>query len=249
MKTDWFETFFTDVYPEYWTGWDGLGPERTEKEAAFAVQALEIEPPARVLDLCCGHGRHSLWLARKGYQVTGVDLTRRFLEMGRQAAEQESLAVRWVESDMRKIEFEREFDAAISMFTAFGYFEEEEDNVEVLRRLGRALRPGGRVLFDLPSRDALMTRYRDCDVGEGPNGSLIVERREFDPLTGVNRSKVSIFQGGRRRDYAVAVRMYALSELRRALEEAGLSIHRVYSDWDGSEFTRTSHRMLVVARK
>lgn len=250
MPGEWFETFFEEIYPEHWTGgWEALAPEEAEKGASFAVRALEIEPPARVLDLCCGAGRHSLWLARRGFDVTGVDLTSRYLEIARKAAEQEGLQVRWVECDMRRIEFECEFDAAISMNTAFGYFEDEEHNMEVLRRLGRALKPGGRAFFDLPSRDGMMGQFQPCCVAETPAGHLRVEQRQFEPLSGLLRAVGHVFDNGARRDYTLTIRWYALSEFRRALEEAGLAFARVYADWEGGEFTRESPRMLVVAQK
>src|SRR6185503_17029472 len=99
----------------------------------FVLERLELDPGARVLDVACGHGRHSLELARRGFAVTGVDLSARSIAVAREAAEREGLRATFVERDARDLDFDGEFDAAVNLFTsAIGYFDEEAENQRVV---------------------------------------------------------------------------------------------------------------------
>jgi 2-polyprenyl-3-methyl-5-hydroxy-6-metoxy-1,4-benzoquinol methylase len=109
------EFWRTAISGELRERWDAA-PGEVEK----AMALLDIEPPAAVLDLCCGIGRHSLDLARRGFAVTGVDRTRDLLEEARRLADADGLAVELVEQDMRAFRRPGAFDAAISMLTSFG---------------------------------------------------------------------------------------------------------------------------------
>src|SRR5207237_6807952 len=111
----------------------------------FVVSALELAPGARVLDLACGHGRHSARLARRGFDVTGLDVSASSLELARETEP----AAEYVEGDMRELPFEdASFDAAINLFTAFGYFDDEAADQRVLHEVARVLRSGASFLLD-----------------------------------------------------------------------------------------------------
>ncbi|MEA3403954.1 MAG: class I SAM-dependent methyltransferase [Armatimonadota bacterium] len=116
----------------FWATWRPamFGAERWERAPEEVEQALELlHPPdgARILDLCCGPGRHSLELARRGFRVTAVDRTEEYLRSLREAAADEGLEVEAVLEDMRRYRQPAAFDAAINLFTSFGYFEDEAE--------------------------------------------------------------------------------------------------------------------------
>jgi SAM-dependent methyltransferase len=154
---DWFESFFGADYFEIYR--DFFTPEATAADVEGIVSLLGLSPGARVLDLACGHGRHAVPLAARGFDVTGFDLSELVLERARAEAAARGVAVRWQRGDMRELPFEAEFDAVINVFTAFGYFADEEEDVETLRRVRHALVPGGRFLLETPQR-ALTARFR-----------------------------------------------------------------------------------------
>ena len=145
---NWFDGFFE----QEWLDEIALkiDDERTRREVDFVVEKLALEPSARVLDVACGHGRHTLELARRGFRVTGVDLSPRSLELAHaKRAEREQLGVEFVQLDARELEFDGEFDAAINLFTSVvGYFDDEADNQRVIDRVARALHRGGSFLID-----------------------------------------------------------------------------------------------------
>lgn len=155
----WYREFFDDLYFRLFHRLDEkLG--RVKREVDFVVNTLELLPEASVLDLCCGYGRHSLELARRGFHVTGVDLSEALLYMARKRAEQERLSVTFIQSDMREIDFNEEFDAVINFFTSFGYLENETEDEKVLERVATALKPDGKFLLDVLNRDRIVRSFQ-----------------------------------------------------------------------------------------
>ena len=152
---NWYENFFDDWYLKYWVQW--IESEHTDEDADAIIRFLSLSPHCRVLDLCCGQGRHSLELARRDYQVVGLDLSSTLLAESRQQAQKEKLNVEFIQSDMRRIPFESEFEGIFNFYTAFGYFQLDEDNQAVLNAVAHALKPGGRFLLDYPCLEGRMT--------------------------------------------------------------------------------------------
>ena len=136
---EWFTSFFDAAYVAQLR--EEKPPAQTRREVDFLLRALRPAPGARILDVPCGYGRHAAALAGRGFQVVGVDLSRAMIaEARRRFAGRPRLT--FVRGDMRRITFDREFDAVVNLYTSFGYFTPAQ-NQAVLRRLARALRPGG----------------------------------------------------------------------------------------------------------
>jgi len=112
----WYQRFFNEDYFRIYG--PRLSPDRTAGEVDGIVELLGLPAGAKILDLCCGHRRHAIPLAERGYQMTGLDLSEVFLRHAREAAEARGVEVRWVRSDMRDVPFEAEFDAVLNLFTA-----------------------------------------------------------------------------------------------------------------------------------
>jgi len=231
------------------------GPELTEERTLREVNGLEwmlkLEKGAKVLDLCCGHGRHSIELAKRGYNVTGLDRSRLFLKKaGREALKRGIENVDFIQGDMRKIPFKEQFDAVINMFTAFGYFEKETDNLLVLEGISNTLKAGSKFLIQLMSRDWLIRNFRERDWREGENGLLCLEERRFDFKTGRNNAReILIYPDGTRKEKHLSLRMYDLTELKGMLDGTGLNIQRVYGDFDRGDHIWNSRDMIIVAKK
>lgn len=250
----------TDVDPRWYDGFfegeylDLLAPEltseRTLGEIEFVAEKLALEPGARVLDLACGHGRHSLGLARRGYRVTGVDLSPRSLERAREAAAAEGLAVEFAQSDMREIAFDGEFDAAINLFTAIGYFESDDEDRTVFERVARALRPGGRFLVDTINALGLAGRYQKRlwdDVGDGV---VMLMEHDWDLDAGRNRAVWKFVRpDGERSELRHVVRIYAPWEVMRLLRDAGFAVEEAWGSLEGTPLEPASPRIVVVARR
>ncbi len=243
----WYITFFGADYLQMYTF---LTPERTEREVEGIVRLLNLPAGSSLLDLCCGHGRHTIALARRGFYMSGLDLSPVFLQQARNEAVRKGVQVRWVESDMRQIPFEDEFEAVINIFTAFGYLESEEEDQRVLQQVQRALKPGGLFLLETMHREWLVRHFEPGGIFRHPDGLLVLEERTIDLLGGRSDVQVTmLLADGQRREYRHSVRLYTLRELARMLAAAGLSIQACYGGLDGSRLTLESPRLVVIGSK
>lgn len=248
MNEPWYVKLFDEDYLRYYTA--GLTPEQTRAEADFIVEKLGLASGARLLDLCCGHGRHAIELARRGFAVTGQDLSPAALAKAQEGAQSAGVAVNWVQSDMRQIEPEKGFDAVINWFTAFGYLESDAEDQKVLEAVQRALRPGGKLLIDTLNHAWLMRNYIPRGWAATPEGGLLLEERSFDLLVGRNTVTATyIGPNGERIATGHSVRIYTLVELATLLSTAGLQVCEAWGGVDGSPYGITSRRMIVLAEK
>jgi SAM-dependent methyltransferase len=249
VDPQWYDGYFEDEWLDLVAL--RIDPERTQRETEFIVNALELEPGRRVLDLACGHGRISLELARRGLEVVGVDLSERSLALAREAAERDGLAIDFIRRDMREIAFVDEFDAAINIFTAFGYFEPESENQRVLDAVARALKPDGAFLIDHLNAVGLWARYRPSFWNEiEGTDALFLQEHSYDLLTGRNAARwIFVHPDGRRVEITHSVRIYTPHELIGMLEAAGLAIEETWGNFDGDELTRETPRLIIRARK
>jgi SAM-dependent methyltransferase len=244
-REDWTVGYFDELYREFFPFPD---PSRTDQEVEALVQLLP-PTPARILDLGCGEGRHAVRLAQRGYEVVGVDTSRPFLEAARQTAEALGVAVELVECDMREITFDRQFDAAVSIFTAWGYYDDVE-NEDVLERVARSLRSGGRLVMDVGHRDWLMSVYTPKDWLTLRNGTDVVIDRHFDPIDGVNIVTHRWRDlDGQRHERQHRLRAYTATEINQMLRRAHLRPTAWYGGFSLEPFDRTSRRLLVIAER
>jgi SAM-dependent methyltransferase len=244
----WYDGFFE----EEWVEWLALpsSPEVTLREVEFVVDKLALPPGARVLDLACGRGRHSVELARRGFRVTGVDLSPRSLELAREAAAADGLDVEFVQLDMREIDFDAEFDAAINLFTSFGYFESDKEDRGIVARVARALRPGGGFVIDMNNVLSLAGRFQLRLWEEVGEGVVMLQEHDWDVLEGRNRAIWTFIKpDGSRSELRNVVRMYTPWELAALIRSAGLEVEQGYGDFEGAPLTYESRRVILVARK
>jgi SAM-dependent methyltransferase len=245
----WYVDFFRKGF--YYRTYAPMGHfHRTEEEAEFIVQALGLEPGAAILDLGCGQGRHTVSLARRGYRMTGLDLSALHLRLARRAAREAGADVRWLRADMRDIPWEEEFDAVINMFTTFGYLESDEEDFRVLEAVARALRPGGCFLIDTINREMLMRRWEERGEQKGLDGTIRIEERSFDfPTSRQHVHVAAVYPDGTRDEREIHLRLYTLTELTKMLSRAGLKFRRVWGWYGGQDYGFDSVRMIVLAEK
>jgi SAM-dependent methyltransferase len=244
----WFESFFGPDYFEIYR--DAFPAEATAADVDGIVSRLGLGAGARVLDLACGHGRHAIPLAERGHAVTGFDLSEAMLARARADAAARGAAVRWVRGDMRALPFDAEFDAVINVFTAFGYFEDPEDDVETLRCVRRALVPGGRFLLETLHRDALLARFRPRLAYTTSNGTQVTRDYVWDLARDVIDERVGVVRpDGARAEYATSVRMRSLHELLALVAKAGLAPVAWYGGLDGSALRLDSRRLVLVSAR
>lgn len=229
---------------------DNLTQEKTLAEVDFLEKTLALKKGAKVLDCPCGHGRHSIELARRGYNVTGQDLSGFFLEEAKKAAKRAKVSLRWVKGDMRELSFENEFDVALNLFTAFGYLESDDEDQKALNAVVKALKRDGKFVLDVINRDHIVRTYREKDGQQLSDGSVVVTERKFDHATGRNIEKqIWIWKNGKREEFSLLVRMYTVAELAAMFRKAGLTLKEMYGSHFGDPLTFDSKRYILIAEK
>jgi SAM-dependent methyltransferase len=225
---------------------DDLTDERSEAEVNGLVQLLEIKTPMKILDLACGYGRHANRLAALGHSVTGVDTMPGFLALARQQAHEMGVQVDYRQGDMRQVGFLEEFDRVLLLFTSFGYFEDSQNEL-VVENMARALKSGGRLMFDTPNRDVILKDLPPADVID-KGGDLLINRFSFDVLTGRFHNRRIVIRNGIRKDKPFSIRLYNATEISDLLTRAGL-VDFTFMDENSQPLSAGSRRMVVIARK
>ena len=242
---DFFRSDYLNVYGHMFT------EERAEKESAFVASVLDLKPGSSVLDLCCGQGRHSVNLAKRGFKVTGLDLNPDYVELAQQAARARNVTIETVAADMRNIPFENKFDAIVNMYSSFGYLESEAEDLKVLESAAKALKRGGSLLLDMLNREWAIDNYIQNDWHTGEDGTLYVERRDLD--LAASRMHVHFIvvdsNGGRRESVGHNIRLYTLTEMTRLLDRVGLRLSKVFGGFDSEPYAISTRRMIIIAGK
>ncbi len=196
------------------------------REVGFIEESLAVDKGGRVLDLCCGIGRHALEMTRRGYEMVGLDLGLTMLARAAEEAEEQSVQITFVHADMRELGYEDEFDGIYCWNTSFGYFDDEVNHV-VLDRVRRALKRGGQFLLDVTNRDYLARNAPALSWFEG-DGCVCMDEMQFDWVTSRMRVKRTMLaDDGRSRELEYNIRLYSLHELGKLLHDIGFRVVEV----------------------
>lgn len=226
--------------------------ERTNVEVTGVTRLLGIKEGDKVLDCPCGYGRHSIGLARRGFEVVGVDINSEELQVAL-GSSVDYLNVRFVQQDMRKLIYENEFDAIINMFYSFGFFEEDEENLKVLERFYHALKPGGRFLMHTDVNVARVMRggYVFNETRKLLNGKSVRQAEHYD----TERKRIigtwyMVDEDGSFEETpSYSMRVYTQEEYAQWCYDIGFRKIESYSYWDGTPLNGDSEDMIVIATK
>ncbi|MFX1579031.1 MAG: class I SAM-dependent methyltransferase [Promethearchaeota archaeon] len=228
----------------------------TDARIAFTTNEIDeiksicrIAPDEVILDLCCGIGRHSLELARRGYKVVGVDRTRLYLEKAKAKADEENLPVEFVLDDMRTFHRNKTFDVVLSMFTSFSYFEDHEEQMLVLRNIYTSLRPGGRFLYESMGKEVLARIFLRQSWSEWPHGFMLEEREAIENWSKMHSLWTFIERDGTVHRWHVTHWIYSGTEIKDMLEKVGFSDVKIYGALDGRPYDNEAEKLVVVATK
>jgi SAM-dependent methyltransferase len=219
--------------------------QANDREAELVWDLLELSPGSEVLDLACGHGRIANRLAQRGARVTGLDATPTFLDLARADAAVRGVEVEYVAGDMRILPWSERFDAVLSWFTSFGYFD-DDDNRVVLEQAYAALKPGGCLLIENNNAAAVMRTFVPAHVGER-DGDFLVDRFRLDLPSGHIHTDRTVVRDGRIRTFSYDVRLFWPPELAAWLRGVGFAEVEIRSR--EGELTLDQRRMVTLARK
>jgi len=232
LPTEWWRTLFNSLYLE--TDGDVVENDRnTEQEIDLLVRSAGLEPNDRILDLCCGQGRHALELARRGFkQVTGIDRSRYLVRLARKRARQRGLQVSFHEGDARKFRVpESSFHCVCILGNSFGYFDREEDDLAVLAAVKRALSSGGTLVMDLTDGEWMRSHFEARSWEWIDQNHFVCRERGLagDGERLISREVVVHAERGVIADQFYAERLYSRERIQALLESVGFTNLRFHA--------------------
>jgi SAM-dependent methyltransferase len=248
LDADWYKRGWTlDIKNQSWV-------EDTENQVEFIIKTLKLTGKERVLDLACGYGRHAISFARKGYSVVGVDITTEYIIDAQKTARAESLSADFINSDIRDIKYENEFDVVLNLADgAIGYLESDEENLKIFDVISHALKSGGKSFIDICNAEHAENYFpkTNWEIGEK---ALALAKFEWNKETrrmlyggwdvpyGVPAEKPNVIAG-------CPTRLYSIEELDVILQKRNMKIVRTYSNYYGKVASFKELQLLVYSEK
>jgi len=250
----WYESLFENYAQKYDKECFVQG---TLGECDFIEQELNYDKNIRIIDVGCGTGRHTIELSKRGYKVTGIDLSESQLARAKEKAKQFNLKIDFQQIDARKIPFDGEFDAAIMLCEgAFPLMETDEMNFEILKNVTKALKDTGKLIFT--TLNGLFPLYHSvekfCESASG-EGSATYKSNTFDLMT-FRDHNIAVFEddSGNKRELKSNERYYVPSEITWLLKTLGYKNIEIFGVKIGAysrneTLTPEDFEMLVIAKK
>jgi ubiquinone/menaquinone biosynthesis C-methylase UbiE len=247
--SQWWETGFEGQWETVYAH----KKQDTRREVEGIIQLLGLPPGSRILDCGCGAGRIALPLARRGYRLTGLDYSGPLLKLAEKQARRAQIAIEWIKGDMRRIGLRNHFDAAVSIFTSFGYFNDPADDLLMLKSLRRALKRDGKLVLDLEN-PALVLKQIAEQGGQAVVSEPDKRGGQLKIITTYNKNDkrvtldIELKTSGHAESKRILAgyRLYTLPEIRQLMAEAGLLLQAVFGDFNLNEFGEDAERLLVL---
>lgn len=248
INPEWYKYWSLDIKDQSWV-------EDTENQVDFIIKTLELTGKERVLDLACGFGRHSLSLARRGFSVVGVDITKDYIDDAKREAKSASVEVDFILSDIRDIKYSNEFDVVLNLADgAIGYLENDEENLKLFDVISNALKPGGKHFMDICNAEHAAHYFpkRHWDIGsktlslpmfdwDKENRRMLFGEWEI-PFGEVVQRPVSI-------EPCTSTRLYSESEIDTILQMRQMKVISTFSDYYGKEASDKELQLMVYSQK
>jgi SAM-dependent methyltransferase len=247
LSKDWFKKWFSDKF--YLRLYQHRNDEDARNLINLIQRSIDISTKCKALDIACGAGRHAIELARRGFDVTGFDLSGFLISEAKKDADranEKNLKLRFLIKDMRYFNFKGSFDIALNIFTSFGYFDNDDENFSVIENAKKSLKTNGYFIFDFLNKDYLVKNivpYSRKKIGE----DLVIQKRRIG--NGFIKKEITIKSNCRENKFDEVLRLYDYEELRSAFNKFGLRITHSFGDYWGNKFSiKNSERLIFIAK-
>jgi 2-polyprenyl-3-methyl-5-hydroxy-6-metoxy-1,4-benzoquinol methylase len=248
LDANWYKSIWSlDIKEQSWV-------EDTENQVDFIVNTLKLTGKERILDLACGFGRHALSLARRGFQVTGVDITKEFIQDATQTAKAEGLNAQFINSDIRDLHTTNEYDVVLNLADgAIGYLESDDENLKIFRVISNALKPGGKHFMDICNAEHA-EHYFPKQCWEAGESALSISRFEWDAkkrimLFGDNTITYGELAKKPNIEYGAPQRLYSIDEIEEIWKRMDMKVEHTFSNYYGKGASYKELQLMIYSRK
>lgn len=237
--------------------WLNYGPvmfdEQHWAEAQGIAQAVcsiaNLEEGNSILDAGCGPGRIAVELALCGLDVTGVDIIQPYLDAAKETADDEGVKLNLINTDLRTFQSDIKYDAAVNLFTSFGYCETKEEDLTIVKRIFDSLKPGGTFILECVSREIAAQYYTDGEWFQRAGMTVLTDFGVVGAWEGLRSKWILIDKDGKRLEHEFVQRLYSAPELRDELKKIGFSSVEVYGGYGLTPYDHSAKTMVLVAKK
>lgn len=255
MPNTWYKQWFnTQQYLDLYRHRDDSD---AKKIVSLLFDHISLQKGAQCLDLACGNGRHSIYFAKRGLSVTGLDLSPYLINQAEKRLAKEYRKyrsnLRFVIGDMKHIGFSGRFDLVVNLFSSFGYFETDRENFMVINGISRSLKEGGYFLFDFLNKGHLsrnLVPYNHKLLGD----TAYVQIRHFENSFVIKN--IFIIQNSRTgkppkiHQYFEKIKLYSLTDFKKIFSGNRLNILKIFGDYSGKPYNKErSERLIILAQK
>lgn len=239
--SEWFEDWFES--DEYLEVYKHRNFQDAENLVSLILNVWNIKINSSILDLACGAGRHSIIFAKKGFDVTGVDLSRKLLSIAKENCRNENLKIDFIRGDLRNFLTAKKFDLITNLFTSFGYFINDDDNYRIFQSAKEHLKNNGFFVFDYFNKQFL-EKNLNSNSSENWNDLIINQNRKIIGKRIVKQ--ISITKNNHTKEFIESVRLFSSTELLEKLNEFGFTILKTFGNYKGEEFDINNSERFIV---
>jgi len=248
LDSNWYKSIWSlDIKQQSWV-------QDTENQVDFIVNTLGLTGKEHILDLACGYGRHALSFARRGFRVTGVDITKEFIDDAIKNSNLEGLNAQFINADIRDIHFENEFDVVLNLADgAIGYLESDEENLKIFDVISTALKPDGKHFMDIGNAQHA-EHYFPVQYWDAGETALSVSRFEWDDKKRImlyGDNTIVYGESAKKPDieYGAPQRLYSIDEINGVWKQRGMQIVKSFANYYGKEASYKELQLMIYSRK
>jgi SAM-dependent methyltransferase len=242
MPLQWFHTWFNSPY--YHLLYNNRNNQEAEYFIKNLVDRLPLKRDDKLLDIACGRGRHAIYLNKKGYEVTGIDLSICNIQ---HASQFENPSLHFYVHDMRSMFYSDYFNIAFNLFTSFGYFNTDNEHIEALKNFNKALKPGGLLVLDFFNSDKVIKNLMpdmvktiagiDFQIHKEIKGHKIIKNITFE-------------DAGKTHNFKEVVTTYTFGDFTRLFSQSGFEIIDHFGSYGLEKFdSNISDRLIFICKK
>lgn len=240
----WYKDWFNSE--KYLKVYSHRNDTEAEKLVDLILNNINIGPNSKILDMACGSGRHAISFAKRGYDVTAVDISERLISNAKSIAEQNNVSIDFILSDILDFHSPKQFNISLNLFTSIGYFDSDEENFQVILKAYELLAEGGYFIIDYFNKSYLLRNLIPTTIFS-ENGDRIIQNRSIKGDRVVKN--ITIESSGTVEEFYESVRLYSYKEMITYFKSAGFSIIKEFGDYDGNKFSSDSSPRLIIFGK